>query len=229
MQKIELSIEDDIHIWRFDKTGKFSSKSAYRAFFNGAIKFEPWKRLWKTWSPAKCKVFLWLAIRNRCCTADKLAKRNLPHPEKCALCDQEEETAQHVLVGCAFAIEFWFRVFSPLGLSASVPNPSDQIFAEWWRKSCRRTPEEKKKGFNSVVILVAWIIWKHRNACVFQGAQPSMVNILQEFRDEHHLWGLAGARGLLSLGVSVTEIRLDNIFVVRSHLARVSLEQSIYL
>jgi hypothetical protein len=78
MQETELSNEDDRHIWRFDKTGKFSSKSAYRDFFNGAITFEPWKRLWKTWSPEKCKVFLWLAIRNRCWTADKLGKRNLP-------------------------------------------------------------------------------------------------------------------------------------------------------
>jgi hypothetical protein len=24
-----------------------------------------------------------------------------------------------------------------------------------------------KKGFNSLVILVAWRMWKHRNACVF--------------------------------------------------------------
>jgi hypothetical protein len=70
-------------------------------------------------------------------------------------------------------------------------------------KKLRQTPKEKKKSFNSVVILGAWILWKHRNAWVFQEAQPSMANILQEFRDEQHLWGLTGARGLLSLGVSV--------------------------
>jgi hypothetical protein len=99
MQEIELSNEDDRHIWRFEKTGKFFSKSAYRAFFNGAITFEPCKRFWKTCSPVKCKVFLWLAIRNRCWTTDKLAKRNLAHLEKCALCDQEDETSQHIPVG----------------------------------------------------------------------------------------------------------------------------------
>jgi hypothetical protein len=77
LQEIVLSNEEDQHVWKFDKSGVFSSKSAYRAFFNGAITFEPWKRLWKTW-----KVFLWLAIRNRCWTADRLAERNLPHPDK---------------------------------------------------------------------------------------------------------------------------------------------------
>jgi hypothetical protein len=58
---------------------------------------------------------------------------------------------------------------------------------------------KREKGFNSIVTLGTWILWKHRNSCVFQGAQPSMLNILQELRDEHHLWGLAGARELLSL------------------------------
>jgi hypothetical protein len=60
-------------------------------------------------------------------------------------------------------------------------------------------PKEKRKGLNSVVILGTWILWKHRNSCVFQGAQPSMEAILHEFHDERDLWGLAGARGLLSL------------------------------
>ena len=36
-------------------SGIFSTRSAYRAFFVGAIHFEPWKRLWKAWAPNKCK------------------------------------------------------------------------------------------------------------------------------------------------------------------------------
>jgi hypothetical protein len=39
MQEKELSEEEDRHIWRLDKSGLFSSKSAYRAFFQGAITF----------------------------------------------------------------------------------------------------------------------------------------------------------------------------------------------
>jgi hypothetical protein len=54
------------------------------------------------------------------------------------------------------------KVLSPLGLSASMPTQNDQIFAEWWRKSCRQTPKEKKKGFNSIMILGAWVLWKHK-------------------------------------------------------------------
>jgi hypothetical protein len=39
--------------------------------------------------------------------------------------------------------------------------------------------ENSEKGFNSLVILVAWWFWKHRNACVFYGASPNISAILQ--------------------------------------------------
>ena len=84
---------DDIHYWKHTSSGHFSSKSAYRAFFTGAIAFEPWKRLWRSWAPLRCKLFLWLAIRNRCWTSDRLARRGLPHLVRCSFCDQDDETA----------------------------------------------------------------------------------------------------------------------------------------
>lgn len=127
-------------------SGSFSSKSAYRAFFNGSTTFEPWCRLWKSWAPPKCKVFLWLAIRNRCSTADRLAKQGLPHPHHCPLCDQEEETIQHLLTLCVFAQELWFNILSPLCLQAAIPTRNERSFAEWLRKTIKRIPKEKKKG-----------------------------------------------------------------------------------
>jgi hypothetical protein len=57
-----LTDQEDRHIWRLDASGCYSSKSAYNAYFFGVVTFEPWCRLWKTWAPAKCKMFLWLAI-----------------------------------------------------------------------------------------------------------------------------------------------------------------------
>jgi hypothetical protein len=45
-------------------------------------------------------------------TADRLLKRGMDHPEKCPLCDQEQETCDHLLIGCVFAREFWFKLLS---------------------------------------------------------------------------------------------------------------------
>jgi hypothetical protein len=50
---------------------------------------------------------MWLVVHNRCWTADRLARQNLPHPEQCPFCNQEDETIHHLLTGCVFARQFW--------------------------------------------------------------------------------------------------------------------------
>jgi hypothetical protein len=201
VQGIELNEQEDRHIWVWEARGQYSSRSAYRACFQGSITFEPWKRLWKSWAPNKCKVFLWLAIRNRCWTADRLAKRGLPHPEHCPFCDQEEETVEHLLVTCVFARQVWFHLLAPLNLGDYIPRLRERSFAEWWRRVLRRVRKECKKGVNTLIILGAWMIWKHRNACVFDGVAPSLISTLRDIKDEHSLWCLAGAKKLEGLGL----------------------------
>ncbi|KAF8756308.1 hypothetical protein HU200_011130 [Digitaria exilis] len=61
--------------------------------------------------------------------------------------------------------------------------------------------KQHKKGFNSLVILGAWILWKHRNACVFDESAPNLQSAILAFRDELHVWQVAGAKGLADLGV----------------------------
>jgi hypothetical protein len=62
-----------------------------------------------------------------------------------------------------------------------------------------KCPKLKKRGFNSLVILVAWWLWKHRNACVFEGASPNINKILAEIQDNIKFWGMAGAKDLRRL------------------------------
>lgn len=113
MSSIALNISEDVHQRRFVSNGIFSTRSAYRAFFIGSTSFEPWKRIWKSWAPGKCKIFIWLAIRNRCWTADRLQKRGLPHPAQCPLCDQEGETVQHLLTFVSLLDNFGLTSYSP--------------------------------------------------------------------------------------------------------------------
>jgi hypothetical protein len=195
LEKFQLQDIDDKHIWRFSSNGLFSTKSAYRAFFTGAVSFEPWKRVWKRWA-TKCKTFIWLAIKNKCWTADRLQKRGLDFPENCILCDQEDETVQHILTNGVFARQFWHDFLSQIGLTAVVPKRRDVCFVDRWRKASSKIPKGKRKGFNSVVILGAWSLWNHRNRCVFDGARPCLESLKEGFREELQLWFLAGVKNL---------------------------------
>jgi hypothetical protein len=54
----------DVHQWKFEASGIFSTSSAYCSYFVGSIPFEPWRKVWKSWATGKCKTFMWLAIKN---------------------------------------------------------------------------------------------------------------------------------------------------------------------
>jgi hypothetical protein len=139
----------DKHIWRFSSSGQCTAKSAYDTLFQGAISFEPFERIWKSWAPPKCRFFMWLVAHKRCWTADRLARRGLPHPEQCLFCDQHEENIHHLLVGCVFSRDFWFSLLSHFGVASLAPQPSDQSFDEWWRKVDLAANGDLRKGLNS--------------------------------------------------------------------------------
>ena len=98
-----------------------------------------WERIWKSWAPGKCKFFLWLVAHDKCWTTDRLARRGLPHPAQCPLCDQEEETVNHLLVSCVFARQFWFYLLQHFGIQQFCPQPSDLSFDVWWENSSNAT------------------------------------------------------------------------------------------
>jgi hypothetical protein len=74
--------------------------------------------------------------------------------------------AQHLLVSCVFARDVWLHILSKVSLQQLSPNRNDKSFEEWCKSAEKRVSEAMKKGFNSLVALGAWWIWKHRNNCV---------------------------------------------------------------
>ena len=185
--------------WKLSQSGSYSSKTAYAACFVGSIRFPPWKRIWKSWAPLRCKFFLWLAIKQRIWTADCLAKRGLPHQAACPLCDQEHETARHLLLTCVFTRQCWSLISQHLNLVIAGPATSTTSFSAWWSLTIKSVPKDRRRGLNSLIILVTWEIWKHRNACVFEGARPSVQLLLQTVSSECALWCMAGASKLKEL------------------------------
>ena len=111
-------------------------------------------------------------------TTDRLARGGLSHPKRCHLCDQKEETVQHLLTGCLFTREVWFSILSPLGLGGAAPGHNDLCFVVWWVKVFCMTSKEYRKGANSLIILTVWLLWKHHNSCVFNGDSPLLASFL---------------------------------------------------
>jgi len=80
-----------------------------------------------------------------------------------------------------------------------VPDPSVSRFSGWWRKVIKAVPKEVRRGLNSLIILVAWEVWKHRNDCVFENSRPCIQTVLRAVSIEGGLWCSAGASKLQEL------------------------------
>jgi hypothetical protein len=172
-KKLQPGVEDR-HIFSIGPDGMYSAKSAYNGLFMGSVSFGHYTRVWKTWAPPKCRFFIWLAAHNRCWTADRLANKGLNHPEKCLLCDQAEETLDHLLVTRSFSRVFWYQFFRKFGLHSLAPQPTITSFLNWWEEVLEVVSGVTRKGLNSLIILGAWTIWIHRNKCVFDGLSPCL-------------------------------------------------------
>jgi len=88
-----------------------------------------------------------------------------------------------------------------LQLTDSVPQQNERSFADWWRRIMKRVRKPHKKGVNSLSILAAWSIWKHRNDYVLKGVSPSINTIRGDIKDDLSLWGLVSAKRLRELNL----------------------------
>jgi hypothetical protein len=129
-----------------------------------------------------------------------LARKGLPHPARCVFCDQEQENIQHILTTCVLARDFWFKILSQFGLEAKEPKQREASFTEWWKRVIEGLSKNIMKDLNSVIILGAWTLWKHRNSVVFDKARPSIQALMRAFEEDYQLWCFVGAKNLKSLG-----------------------------
>ena len=189
----------DTFSWKWTADGQFTTASAYRAFFIGQHAIPGARQLTKSRAPGRCKFFLWLAIHDRCWTNERRKRHNLQDGDSCTFCDQQSESINHLLVGCVFAREVWYMVLRKGNLQRLTPYPSASDFVHWWLQSRKQLRKQMRKPFDSLVILVTWILWKERNQRIFQKVALPITDLINLISDEMSVWGHAGITDFLIL------------------------------
>ncbi|XP_066391622.1 uncharacterized protein [Miscanthus floridulus] len=95
-----------------------------------------------------------------------------------------------------FSRQFWHQLLRRFGLPDVAPQPCSVRFFDWWQQAGSTFNKDVGQGFNSLVMLGAWILWKERNDIVFNGVSPRLDRALLLAQDEADHWMLAGAKGL---------------------------------
>lgn len=119
--------QEDVLRWIWSPSSTYSAQSAYLHFFEDRPVSPTWTQIWRCWAPLKCRIWLWLACANRCWTADRLERRNLPFCARCPLCDQAPETMSHLLMDCPFSKSVLHEVFSKANALCCLLSPSESL------------------------------------------------------------------------------------------------------
>ena len=193
------TVQRDVHMedtfaWPHDPLGIYTASSTYDRLNQGAVRSPTAAAIWRSWAPLKCKIFAWLAVQHRLWTSDRRARHGLQdNTSPCYTCLQEEDTVEHIVVQCVYARQVWHTCFDSLQINVHPPNDTD-TFVEWWLRARSGFQGKHKRGFDSVVIGAAWMLWKQRNAKVFN--RPEQVKDYSELArailEEIHEWYNAG-------------------------------------
>ena len=118
---------EDVWTWTWESNGIYSAKSVYAAHFATNTICEAAKAIWESRAPLKIKFFVWLLFRRRIWTADRLAKRGLPHNSMCVFCNTQNETVKHLFMGCAVINILWCNALEWAGLNNIKPRVSTSL------------------------------------------------------------------------------------------------------
>ena len=138
---------------------------------------------------------MWTAALDRILTANALQRRRWENNYFCPLCMRSLETPTHLLTECPWTKEIWSTLAAWSQSPAIAPetcNGADSITE--WLKGCRnRSPSDKRKGTQSLILLASWEIWCERNRRIFQKVELSAQALMSRIREEATLWNVAGA------------------------------------
>lgn len=182
-----LTEEEDVLMWKSHKSGAFSVKIAYH-FINtiaNPTQGWPWKQIWRVRVPKKVLCFTWLVAREAVLTQDNLIRRGIQLQARCSLCGKDGESASHLFIHCPVTTQLWHFYLNLAGISWTMPNNTTSLLSSWNNGGANI---KQKKWWKVVLACIWWVIWKERNARVFENRPSSYQKIKLNCFLLFHFW-----------------------------------------
>ncbi|KAL0401734.1 UNVERIFIED_CONTAM: hypothetical protein Slati_4203300 [Sesamum latifolium] len=124
---------------------------------------QPWHTgNWKGFVPPKYLFVLWLGLRGRLATHDRLTF--LHEEEACSLCINRQESARHLFFECPFSDFVWSHIRHWIGLSRRI---STLLSAIKWLKKEKTGSSVQNKARHIALACTVYSLWRHRNEVIF--------------------------------------------------------------
>lgn len=125
------------------------STRVYNMFFLARTRWSWDRMVLETRASSKIKLFMWLALKGRCLTADNLQKRGWPHHQHCHLCSLASEDCTHLFAACNFTNAVWDMLRNWLNIGFQLPRDQALDLGEWWLQSRVCCRAAHRKSFDS--------------------------------------------------------------------------------
>lgn len=129
-------------------------------------------------------------------------RHGLQSTTDCALCSQLQETSDHLLAACVYTREVWHRILQLVDMGHLYPDAGDTLVL-WWLASRIQVVKPLRKGFDSLVLLVTWEVWKERNRRTFDNVERTPAQLVNTILAEAEEWMSAGFSCLAQLASDV--------------------------
>lgn len=190
LSEVHLTNREDKFVWKWTADGVYTAKSAYNAQLIGSHCTFVASAIWKAKTEGKHRFFTWLLVQEKILTADQLLARNWTCNPICPLCDQVQESAQHLCLSCVYAQEVWVLVNRWSEGLVMIPDRTIELL-QWWNDAFVGMPKNNKRDRASLMIYTVWNIWKERNRRVFQGQSDTPHRVFALIKEEMKMRNMA--------------------------------------
>ena len=148
----------------------FSVRHMYRMLaYSPPLDF-PCRSIWNPIVPPKLGFFAWEASWGKALTLDQLKRRGIPLVNRCFLCEEKEETIDHLLIHCSKAKMLWDLLLAITDTNWVFPHTVRQYLLAWQR-AC--VGKKRKRVWMAAPLCIFWTLWLERNRVVFENEAPS--------------------------------------------------------
>ncbi|KAK4416778.1 hypothetical protein Salat_2503300 [Sesamum alatum] len=161
----EVAVE---HMGAWSNLKGLETSKAYE-YFPPKLARQPWKAaIWKAFIPPKYSFILWLGLRGRLATRDRLAFLDEEH--SCSLCINTMESAEHLYFACPFSNYVWSHIRQWLSITRRMFTIHSAV--KWLKKEKTGSSVQNKARTLALACTVC-SLWRHRNEIIFEGKAPN--------------------------------------------------------
>ncbi|CAA7013480.1 unnamed protein product [Microthlaspi erraticum] len=152
----------DVFLWKnspADPPGEFSSSKTWDFLHPAGPNLNWTKQLWFKERIPKYAFIMWIVMRDRLLTRDKLRSWGLEVPSVCLLYNSFPETKAHLIMECIFSKEVWMAFFQNSGFV--IPNSIEEVL-QWTISS---SSQSKVNIICKLLVqAIVYSLWRERNA-----------------------------------------------------------------